>query len=45
MNQRRTISAVIAASGGDASAYDTATVSLKGNLMAVTFLLYPTITT
>lgn len=45
MNQRRTIAAVIAAGGSDSSAYITATVGFKSNLLFGVFLLYPTITT
>lgn len=44
MNQRRTISAVIAAGGSDESAFTTATVAFKSNLLFGVFLLYPTIT-
>ena len=41
LNQRRTIAAVIAAGGSDKSAYNTATVAFKSNLLFGVFLLYP----
>ncbi len=44
-SQRRTIKAVIAAGGSDASAYRTATVGFKQNLCFSVFLLYPVMTT
>lgn len=39
LNQRRTISAVIAAGGSDESAYITATVGFQSNLLFGVFLL------
>ena len=44
-NQRRTISAVIAAGGADTSALRTATVDFQQNMFFVIFLLYPLVTT
>jgi hypothetical protein len=45
LNQRKTIKAVIAAGGADESAFGTALVAFKSNLLFGVFLLYPTITT
>ena len=40
LRRRRTIAAVIAAGGSDESAYTTATVGFKSNLLFGVFLLY-----